>query len=361
MPFTLGRRPALDGLRGCSVLAVMAIHASARARGGWIGVEVFFVISGFVITLTMLEEVRETRAFSVRNFYARRGLRLLPALFGMLLFVGAYSLLFPHNVGPAAAGKAGLSTIFYVANWFFEIKGSHPYLLVHTWSLAVEEQFYLLWPPVVLLLIFRRNGARAVLIAALGGAMLSAAWRWFLIAHHSGVNRAYLGSDTRVDAMLIGCALAVVFHMGWMPTSARFVAWVRAAAFGSGAVLLVATALLSRQRMIVYKGGLTVLALCAAAIIASVVLSPGGVLSRALSWRPLEGIGRISYGLYLWHLPIFVVARYSLPSVSDVIMIPCLVAVSIGVAVLSFRYVEQPFLRLKDRFRVAPADVSVAV
>ena len=116
MPFTLGRRPALDGLRALSVLAVMGIHASARAKGGWIGVQVFFVISGFVITLTILEEVRATKRFSLQNFYARRALRLLPALVATLIFVGAYAALVPSRVSPHAAGRAGLGALFYVAN-----------------------------------------------------------------------------------------------------------------------------------------------------------------------------------------------------------------------------------------------------
>jgi peptidoglycan/LPS O-acetylase OafA/YrhL len=359
MPFTLGKRPALDGLRGVSVLAVMAIHASASAKGGWIGVQVFFVISGFVITMVILEEVRSTNTFSFRNFYARRGLRLLPALFGMLLFAGAYSALAPDKVAPHDAGRAGLATVFYVANWLFTIKGSHPFLLVHTWSLAVEEQFYLLWPPIMIALVFRRSGVRTVFLAASGGAIASALWRYFLISHHSGVNRAYLGTDTRVDALLIGCALAVVFHAGWMPTGKRFVGLVRVAACGAGGALLIATFTLNRQRMWLYKGGLTALALCAAAVIVLVVVSPEGVVSRALSWRPLESLGHISYGLYLWHLPIFVVTRFAVPTVSQVVLVPIMAALSIGVAAASYHYVEQPFLRAKERFRSRPVPVLV--
>ena len=359
MPFTLGKRPALDGLRGCSVLAVMAIHASATAKGGWIGVQVFFVISGFVITMVILEEVRSTNAFSFRNFYARRGLRLLPALFGMLLFVGAYSLLAPDKVTPHAAGEAGAATIMYVANWLFAIKGSHPFLLVHTWSLAVEEQFYLLWPPIMIAIVFRRAGVRAVFLAASGGAIASAAWRYFLISHHSGINRAYLGTDTRVDALLIGCALAVVFHAGWVPTGKRFVGLVRVAAAGAGLALVVGTFTVNRQRMWLYKGGLTMLALCAAVVIALVVLSPDGLVGRALAWRPLESLGHISYGLYLWHLPIFVISRNLFPSAPQVVLVPAMSALAIGVAAASYHYVEQPFLRVKEHFRSVPAPVLV--
>jgi peptidoglycan/LPS O-acetylase OafA/YrhL len=360
MPFTLGRRPALDGLRGLSVIAVMAIHATAAAKGGWIGVQVFFVISGFVITLVILEEVRSTNAFSFRNFYARRGLRLLPALFAMLVFVGVYSALFPHRVTPHDAGQAGLATVFYVANWMFAIKGSHPFLLVHTWSLAVEEQFYLLWPPLLIALVFRRAGMRAVLIAAVAGATASAVWRYVLITHHSSIDRVYLGTDTRVDAMLIGCALAVLFHAGWMPTGARFVAWVRVAAAASAVVLVTTVVTVARPRPVLYEGGLTLLALCAASIIALIVLSPDGLASRALAWRPLERLGQISYGLYLWHLPIFVITRWAIPTVPNLVAVPIMVTLSIGVAVASHQFVEQPFLRAKERFRSVPIPVLVA-
>ena len=361
MPFTLGRSPALDGLRALSVLAVMVFHASARPKGEWIGVQVFFVISGLVITLTILEEVRATNGFSLRKFYARRALRLLPALAAMLIVVGAYALLVPDRLSPHAVGRAGLGALFYVANWLFVIKGSRPLLLVHTWSLAVEEQFYLLWPPLVYVLVFRRRGVWAVLIASVVGTIASAAWRYGLVTHHSGVNRAYLGTDTRVDAILVGCALAVVLHAGWMPTGERSLALVRAAGAAGAAVLVVSALTVSRQRMWLYKGGLTALALCAVAVIALVVLSPDGVTSRVLGWRPLENLGRISYGVYLWHLPIFVVTRNAFPHASNAIVIPAMSVLAIGAAALSYRFVEQPFLRLKERFRAIPAEVKVAV
>jgi peptidoglycan/LPS O-acetylase OafA/YrhL len=349
--FTLGHRPALDGVRGCAIIGVLGLHAGEVLEGGYIGVQVFFVLSGFVITAVLLEEARETSAISLARFYVRRALRLLPALAAVLAFVGVLSLIVSEQRWVDHLGRDALATTFYYANWLATRAGNLPHPLVHTWSLSVEEQFYLLWPPVLALLVFRRAGYRTLMVACVGGVVASAAVRYALFSNGSGVNRAYFGTDVRLDAMLVGCALAVAAYAGWLPTSRTAIAGVRVAA-GIGCVVTAWVAYaVPRTDGVLYEGGLTVVAVLSAAIIAAVLLAPEAGLARALTWRPLRYVGTISYGLYLWHLPVLFAVRSALPRTSNLVVAPLMVAISLALAALSYQYLEQPFLRLKERLR----------
>ncbi|MEY2471973.1 MAG: hypothetical protein QOK28_1302 [Actinomycetota bacterium] len=361
MPFTLGRRPALDGIRGFAVLAVLAFHSGLDAKGGHLGVQVFFVLSGFVITAVLLEEANQTGRVSLRQFYARRVLRLLPALVAVLAFVSVYSLLSPAKAPRHEVARAGAGALFYVANWVFEHFGDKPYLLLHTWSLSVEEQFYLLWPPIVVVLAIRRGGYRALLRVALLGAVASGALRWLLIERGANLDRIYLGTDTRVDALLIGCALAVMFYAGWFPSGARARSAVRVAGTVGALAVVVACVFWSRPDVVAVGGiGLTLFALASGAIIATAVDAPDRAMARILAWSPLVQLGKISYGLYLWHLPLFVVMRHAFPTTPNIVMIPVMTAVALAVSIASYRFIEEPFLRMKDRFRPAPQRVDAA-
>ncbi|HVT75693.1 MAG TPA: acyltransferase [Acidimicrobiales bacterium] len=359
MPFTLGRRTALDGIRGLAVAAVVALHAGIGVKGGYLGVQIFFVLSGFVITAVLLEEARETGGISLRQFYLRRVLRLLPALVAVLAFVAAYSLLFPGHAPRHQVARAEAGALFYVVNWVYIHVGSKPYLLVHTWSLSIEEQFYLLWPPIVVALALRGGRYRRLAQVALVGVAASTAVRWVLIAHGARLDRVYLGTDTRVDALLMGCAVAIACYAGWMPRRRATLAALRIASFVGAAVVIAACLWWGRPGVLHYHGlGLSFIALCTAAIIAAVVVMPAGVMPRVLSWSPLTELGKISYGLYLWHLPLFVMFRNAFPHTTNWIAVPLMTVIAVGVSLVSYHYIEEPFLRMKERLRPAPVPVT---
>jgi peptidoglycan/LPS O-acetylase OafA/YrhL len=349
MPFTLGRRPALDGIRGCAIVGVLGLHAGEVLKGGYIGVQVFFVLSGFVITGVLLEEARATRAISLIRFYARRGLRLLPALCVVIAFVAVFAALHSEQRWTGELTRDSTSTLFYFANWLSTGAANQFDPLSHMWSLSVEEQFYLVLPPLLALFAVRRVSYRALLVVCVVGAVASAVVRAALITNGGVVNRVYFGTDTRIDAVLIGCAAAVLAYGGWLPTGARVRTGIRVIAIAGCASIIGVAYAVPRTERGLYTYGLLVVALLSAAIIADVIVSPEGALARALAWRPLRRVGVISYGIYLWHLPLLFVIRTALPTASNAVVAPLMIAASVAVAEASYRYLETPFLRLKDR------------
>ena len=314
-------------MRGTAVVAVIAFHFGVPgAGGGYLGVDVFFVLSGFLITALLLGERTRTGGIDLRRFWARRARRLLPGLVTMLMGVALWGVV----VGlpsPATVRGDVLATLAYVANWRFIVghagyfaQYGPPSPLLHTWSLAIEEQFYLLWPLVVIP-VARRRGARGVRDVAVAGALLSAATCVTLAARGADAARLYYGTDTRAQAILIGAAVAAILAVrretaterglprglpplaDVLPPSPRR-RW-RGAVPVAGALAVVWSwhALAGTNRFL-YRGGFTLVAVAAAAVIAGVVGRPDDVLARALSWRPLRGIGHVSYELYLWHWPV---------------------------------------------------------
>lgn len=337
--FRLGHQPALDGLRGLAVGAVLLGHARLPfLPGGYLGVDLFFVLSGFLITAILLQEQAQTGRIRLLRFYGRRALRLLPALCAVV----GVSLLY-GGLGPAAVAREmaldAAGSLLYVENWLRALTAHHGPLLGHTWSLAIEEQFYLTWP----LLLGARRGTTAPLVAiALLGALASALLRAALFAGPPTVPRLYHGTDTRADALLGGCALG----LAWATPAvrARLQAahrLVSAAAWAAAAVL---GAVLLRVRADdgwLYRGGLSLMALCASALLLCAVTAP----PRPLVWPPLRWLGRISYGLYLWHYPVFQVFWIHgwLTPAGRL----AAAALSVAVAALSYYGLERPFLAFK--------------
>lgn len=241
-PFRLGHRRWLDGLRGVAILLVLGSHFGL-VRGGFLGVDVFFVLSGFLITTLLAEEWRRDRAIDLPRFYLRRALRLLPAYLALLAVCAAATA-----AGSPARRADGFREVLvagaYVSNWPTLHQTALP-RLGHTWSLAVEEQFYLAWP-VVLLALLRSHARRGTVLAVVGGfALLSAGWRAALHATHApdepqvSLLRLYMGLDTRADALLIGCGVGLLAVWGWLPTGRRFAAASGAAAALAAAALAV--------------------------------------------------------------------------------------------------------------------------
>jgi peptidoglycan/LPS O-acetylase OafA/YrhL len=339
-PARLGYRPALDGIRGVAVLAVMAHHTGVRhLRGGMVGVDVFFVLSGFLITTLLVEEWVRAGRVDIPAFYRRRALRLFPAvvaLLGVFLVAGtvAHSALLDST-------RRGLAPVaFYVADWV-AARGVDLGAVHHTWSLAVEEQFYLLWP-VILIMFLRAPGGRdrALWWCVVG---ITAVTLLRAAAWHAGVSgeRLYFGPDARADALLLGCVLALAGTR--LPRSLAS----RAAAGAGVVALAVIVAWFHSGDGRWYIGGFTVAALSAAAVIAHVVREPGGRMASALTSRPLVHVGRISYGLYLWHFPIFTLLR--VPS-APLRAVPA-IALSFACAEVSAALIERPMLARKGRSR----------
>ena len=324
----MGYQPALDGLRALSVIAVILYHAGVQwIPGGFIGVEVFFVVSGFLITSLMIDEQHVSGKVCLKQFWIRRARRLLPALFTMLIaalvtvtfFAKDFAPDFRQDVVPALGYFSNWWQIYFVDTPYFAAN-SLP-MLRHLWSLAVEEQWYVLWPIVFVFVLGNKRVPRwisAVVIGLLAAAVMVGTALAFVADDETRINFLYLSTLTRSSGLLLGAALACVWHP-WKKAVVRF-AKVRSGfadvlALGALATLGYISAFIDVADEQLYMGGLAAATVASAVIIAVVVRSGKSLVKRALSFPLLVEIGRRSYGLYLWHWPIFVVAGARLSSI----------------------------------------------
>ena len=358
VPFSLGYRPSLDGLRGVSILAVMSYHLGL-IRGGFLGVDIFFVLSGFLITTLLTDEWIRSGSISFRKFYMRRALRLLPALVVLAITCDFATVIFarlywpPEAFVPVVFGMAyaSLVALFYVTNWVM-ISGQTLWILGHTWSLSIEEQFYVLWP-LCLLALLKWIRHRGLILSFLTlGIAASLILRIALVRADAPVTRVFVGLDTRFDELLIGCMVGVLCSWGLLATSRRSQLLLAAGAVAGAAILAILLWKASSKEPAMLQGGLTVAAGSAGLLIADIVARPAGWLAQALGRQPLVGIGRISYGLYLWHFPIVygcgaLIVDGSRP---DLPRAALAIGLTFVAAIASFRWVERPMLRLKRRF-----------
>ena len=346
--------PGLDGLRAIAVLAVIAFHEQfSWAPGGLLGVALFFTLSGYLITDLLLSRWLATGRAQLGNFWARRARRLLPALFVMLAIVTAWVTLLDRARLADLRGAVGAAAT-YSSNWYLIVQGQSyfarfapPQPLDHLWSLAVEEQFYLIWPWILLAglyLIRRRRSAAAIRWLALPTLALaagSALLMWATYQPAVDPTRVYEGTDTRASGLLIGAALAMVWSSGTAGRASRTIS--RAldvpAVIGLG-VIAVMIWRVGQYSTFLYHGGLVVLAVATAAVVAAAAC-PGSPVGAALSWRPLRWIGVRSYGIYLWHYPVIVLTTPA-NGTEDLPRAAWQIAVSIGLAALSWKFVEEP-------------------
>ncbi len=309
----LGYLPGLDGLRAVAVSAVFLFHADV-VPGGFLGVDVFFVISGFLITALAIGEIERTGSLSLGKFWGRRARRLLPALYLLVAAVVAWAFI---DGVPDGLGRDVVATLAYVANWVrvgdgYEYFAAYdqPSLLEHTWSLAVEEQFYLFWPVLIVLTVAatrRTSWSPRVTIGAVAalGAVASTGWSWSLAESGAQLNRLYFGTDTRAVGLAVGCVAGCVLA-GGADTGRRRVGPVATAAATAGfATLTIMVLTVDGSEVWLYGPGFAV---AAAASLALVNAASGtGVVQRVLAVEPLAAMGRVSYGVYLWHWPVIVV------------------------------------------------------
>ena len=345
--------PGLDGLRALAVLAVIAYHLDLGwAPGGLLGVGVFFTLSGYLITDLLLGQHETTGRLQLADFWLRRARRLLPALFVMLAVVAAWVTLLDRDQLPAIRGAVAASAA-YVGNWWLIAQHSSyfaqfapPMPLGHLWSLAVEEQFYLIWPWLLLLGLRwargRRRARTRLAVATLALAALSAVLMALLYRPGYDPTRIYDGTDTRAFAVLIGAALAFVWpsrHLGSDVTEAA--RWILDGIGVTGlAIIAVLIWRTSEYSPFLYRGGMVLLS-AGTALAVGAAASPASRLGVLLGIRPLRWVGVRSYGIYLWHFPIIVLTTPA--NGRDSLARGALqVAAAFGVAALSWRFIEEP-------------------
>lgn len=346
-PFRLGYRPALDGVRGIAILAVLAFHTHhifgwSILKGGNVGVDIFFVLSGFLITALLIEEWQSNGEISLRGFYWRRVLRLVPALVILLVVLYLFASLFlPAN--EAADTSRSIPVAFFYASdlglAFFQLRLG---ALLHTWSLAIEEHFYLVWPLFLLVLLKVGGGRKRLIVLTLSLAVVSAVHRAVLHQLGAPIVRTYYGVDTRADGLLIGCATAMCVCWRFLRgESFRF--WVVPAVAAISTLIFAG----GYSSSFMHLGGFALLAIATAVVIGWIVLAPTSYLRGFLGFGPLVWIGRISYGLYLWHYPIFKAS--SLLRLGWPLQLLVAVVGTLTVTCLSYYLVERRALRLKRR------------
>jgi peptidoglycan/LPS O-acetylase OafA/YrhL len=365
--------PALDGLRAIAVALVLADHGGIPGvSGGFIGVDVFFVLSGFLITSLLLDELGRTGRIELAGFWIRRARRLLPALLLMVLTVGAARELLPAQALTGLRNDA-LAAFFWVANWRFVAQktdyftqGAPPSPLQHTWSLGVEEQYYFVWPillvAVTLMLAararryFRRATAGGVrfatfLIATVGA--LASAGVAIVLASDSTRDRIYFGTDTRAEALLTGAAAAALLvrdwpslNRGWCLIGTR---WGRRVArflpLLGLAGLAAATHYATGSAAEFHHGLLIGVAIASVVVVAPVAMEQRGAIARLLALKPLVWLGTISYGVYLWHWPIFLALNGERTGWSGPPLFAARCAATVAFAAVSWWLIEQPIRR----------------
>ena len=358
----------LDGLRGIAILLVLACHipppsgsSESLLAGGFLGVDIFFVLSGFLISSILVAEWKSTGTIILSRFYLRRFARLAPALIVMLIGV---------NLGAAGASFgaeeltnlrwATAAGISYVANFRFA-SCANLSMLGHLWTLSIEEQFYLVIPLLLFVLLQKKFSFRLILSLLLGSFVISGAWRFYILSHYEQslctILRILAGPDTRCGGLLVGTALGYFFQTRGARTF-QTPLWRLAGTLGAAFIGCAAASSHFYDR-IIYGGVLDLIWIAAAALIASSVANPDSLLSNLLSLSPLRWIGKISYGLYLWHFPVAYCTLHGMDQPLKAGLL--IVGLSFGIAALSYYLIEQParrFFKAYEKGRYAEAQTQ---
>jgi peptidoglycan/LPS O-acetylase OafA/YrhL len=366
------RQPGLDGIRAVAVLAVLAFHGGLPwSQGGYLGVSLFFTLSGFLITGLLLRN-NLVPGGDLRAFWARRFRRLMPAAFaalGVVVVFGA-TVATRQQVVDLPGQVAAAAT--WTVNWLFIATGTSyiglfaaPSPVQHFWSLAIEEQFYLILPLVLFVLVRRTRSPRVLMGVLAGAALLSSAWMAFLFEHGASLDRLYYGTDTRVAELLTGAALGVFIWGRGIDFSSN----TRRMLVGPGllafALVLWSCANVALTDDVLWRGGFLLFSLAACTLILA-VLGGRGPLVSVLSLAPIVAIGRISYGVYLYHWPIFLWLTEERTGLTLWPLFALRVAITFALAILSFFALERPVMRgatfgVRGRARFALVPVAAVV
>ena len=336
-----GKIEALEGLRGVAVLAVLLFHYLPDTfPGGFLGVDVFFVLSGFVITRALLAEHRKTGDIQYGRFLFRRAMRLMPAFWAVAAFVALVHVLNPLWIWRRVPEELAWA-LAYLSNW----QAAYPaafgpsMFFNHAWSLGVEQQFYLIWPLILVTMLRRVPGERLKgwILALIATAAL---WRLGLVAAGEPVSRLYHGSDMRADALLAGCLLAIAVRdaAGEATAKARL-RYAPALGVIVATIFYVAVYAIAVDDRALYTFGMPVFAFLAAALIAECICCPGRRAPKFLRSRPLVALGTISYSVYLWHIPIWVALKGI--GVAPLIASGIAAVATLGCATASYHLIEK--------------------
>jgi peptidoglycan/LPS O-acetylase OafA/YrhL len=362
--FHVTRLPALDGVRGIAILLVFAVHTAPQLLvGGRIGVDLFFVLSGFLITSILLQEFRERGSIHLGYFYMRRALRLLPALFSIIAFVIAFTWI-THSLDLPITLWNAIGAMGYFYNWQIVVAPFPDYLggrwmFTHLWSLSIEEQFYTTWPLIVLLLWRFRAPRWAKFSVVAAGIVLPEIARSVLWRYDSSLHSVYLlyfRTDLRMDGLMWGALAAMLVDAGLVPTGRlkKLVAWAGPLAL-SALVLIAAQEWLYDGRLFLF--GFSLVGFVSSTLIYAAACCPLRFFNAALEWPALRWIGKVSYGLYLWHWPMIrVVEGLGLAPMPTMILD---FAATFIISAVSFYWYEKPFLQLKSRFTPASRPASL--
>ncbi|MBS4192472.1 acetyltransferase [Bacillus sp. FJAT-49705] len=344
--------PGLDGLRAFAVLSVLAYHFNfSWARGGFLGVDIFFVLSGYLITSILLPAQGNHLTLNLRQFWVGRIRRLLPASLVMIIATFVWVTLFQRELLDTVRGDA-ISSIFYASNWwfifhelsYFDSFGS-PSPLKNLWSLSIEEQFYLIWPIVLAvgLYVFKKRSRVSifVLICALCSALLMG----ILYQPGTDPSRVYYGTDTRSFELLIGCCLALVWPMKRLTSkklTSKHSNTLNITSMIAFSILILCIFFVDEYQVFLYRGGMLLICINTAILLAC-VCHPASFLGKLLSWKPLRWIGSRSYGIYLWHYPIIVLGT-PVHDIGNPVLwrISLQLVITLIIAELSYRYIEMP-------------------
>jgi len=355
--------PGLEGLRGLAVAAVLFFHGGfSWAQGGFLGVSTFFTLSGFLITSLLLAEREQKGSIGFRTFWTRRARRLLPAALAAIALACAFTAIAGDALQKQRLLGDVLACLAYVANWRFLFSGQsyaalfgRPSALLHYWSLAIEEQFYLLFPllcGVVLVVMRGRRRALASVLGVLLAASLAVVW-W----GHRTHDAIYFGTETRGAEILVGALLGVAVSGRTLQRLADRRDRVGASIGAVGAVGLAATvacwALVPQQADWLYRGGFVLYAVGTATVVMAGIVGVGPV-RRVLGTRPLRLLGLVSYGVYLYHWPIFLWLSPQITGLTATELFVPRVALTLAVAAASFVWLEQPVRRRQPLFGVKP-------
>ncbi len=361
--------PGIDGLRAIAVLAVIAYHSGVtRFSGGFLGVEIFFVISGYLITALLLGEYEVNQRIDIKRFWDRRARRLFPALIAYIGGSTALAYMTARDVIPTK-GEV-LTALGYVYNWFSIFQGvsytdgfERKNFFHHLWSLAVEEQFYLFWP-LILWGLLSFIGKRLTFALVIAGIIGSSVLRWALYEPFSDPLRVYYGTDTRASALLIGAAVAFL----WRPWKSEKALIATPNTFTKSSVFIIGTASLvgliwaNMHYTLFYpnidslfRGGMLITSVLTALVIA-VSVTPHSLLGKIMGIRAMRWIGKRSYGLYLWHWPVFQLTR---PRVDVDIdgweLFLIRIIVTLIVVEISYQFIERPIRERRFRKSLASA------
>lgn len=346
--YRLGYVPALNGLRGIAVLAVVIYHgAPHRLVGGMLGVDLFFVISGFLITTLLAKEFLKSGKIQFGKFYLRRLLRLAPALLAACVLFGIVASIVDPAHRLSHWIDSGIASV-YMGNWTRALGLQRPEWLGHTWSLAIEEQYYLIWPIALLLLLRTKRSLGWIAGFVAGVAFLSWAWRAYSYSNGWSMDRVYNGTDTRLDGLLMGSAFALIAMQDkvkiWLREWHFRLPWLGIVML-LGFVGMSATMHLNSEALYLYGFGFV--GICGVILVSEVMFAEKAWTKKLLEAKPFVWIGDYSYGIYLWHILVLRIFVWQGRPWYEFLTIGF--ALTLLLVVASYKWIESPALRLKSR------------